>query len=70
MSVMESTEVGELKDQLQKLEQQVAVQEATMAGQMATNTAVQAGTWSTMVAGGIALAAGMALGLLVSIARR
>ncbi|HEV7567162.1 MAG TPA: hypothetical protein VGO31_14525 [Microbacteriaceae bacterium] len=47
----------------------MAVQEATMAGQASTDAATHAGTWSTMLAGGVALCVGMFLGVALLSAR-
>jgi hypothetical protein len=66
MSVDPTNLAGEVQD----LKTQLAVQEATMAGQAATDAATHAGTWSTFLTGGIALVAGMALALALTSVRR
>jgi hypothetical protein len=59
-----------LAEEVQDLKTQLAVQEATMAGQAATSAATHAGTWSTFLASGVALVAGMALAIAVTAVRR
>jgi hypothetical protein len=66
--------VTDLQREIQELKTAMAVQEATMAGaeatqaatqagQAATNAAAHAGTWSTLIAGGVALSVGMFLAM-------
>ena len=65
-----SVDQTNLADEVQDLKTQLAVQEATMAGQAATSAATHAGTWSTFLASGVALVAGMGLALAVTAVRR
>ena len=60
-----SMEPQELKQEIEDLKTAQATQTATQAGEMATVTAMNAGMAGTMVTGGIALIAGMLLGLLI-----
>jgi hypothetical protein len=64
-----STDPNELRSEVEELKTAMAVQEATMAGQASTAAATHAGTWSTMLAGGVALVVGMFLGITVASAR-
>jgi hypothetical protein len=72
--------VNNLPDEVQQLKTDLAVQQAvqagaeatqaaTQAGQAATNAATHAGTWSTFIAGGVALTVGMFLALAVTAVR-
>jgi hypothetical protein len=81
MSVDERTSEQDLKAEIEKLKTDMAVQQATQAGaeatqaatqagQAATNAAAHAGTWSTFVAGGVALSVGMFLARALVIAAR
>ena len=65
-----SVDSSDLESEIEALKQAMAVQEANMAGKAATDAATHAGTWSTMLAGGVALVVGMFLGLTVSGIRR
>ena len=65
-----SVDASNLETEVQELKTGLAVQEATMAGQVSTNAATHAGTWSTMLAGGVALVVGMFLGVAVTMGRR
>jgi hypothetical protein len=56
-----STNPSDLQSQVEELKTAMAVQEANMAGQAATDAATHAGTWSTFLAAGVALCAGMFL---------
>ena len=64
-----SVDPSDLQSEVQELKTAMAVQEATMAGNAATDTATHAGTWSTMLAGGVSLVVGMFLGLAVATTR-
>ena len=65
-----SVDPNNLQSEVQELKTAMAVQEATIAGNAATDTATHAGTWSTMLAGGVALVVGMFLGMAVTSVRR
>jgi hypothetical protein len=65
-----SVDPNNLQSEVQELKTAMAVQEATMAGQAATDAAAHAGTWSTMMAGSVAFIVGMFLGVAVASARR
>jgi hypothetical protein len=65
-----STNQSDMQSEIDDLKTAMAVQEANMAGQAATDAATHAGTWSTMLAGGVALVVGMFLGLAVASVRR
>jgi hypothetical protein len=58
-----STDPSDLRSEVEDLKTAMAVQEATQAGQAATDAATHAGTWSTFVVGGAALSVGMFLAL-------
>jgi hypothetical protein len=64
-----SVDPNDLQSEVQELKTAMAVQEATMAGQASTDAATHAGTWSTMLAGGVALCVGMFLGVALLSAR-
>ena len=65
-----SVDPNNLESEVQELKTAMAVQEASMAGQASTDLATHAGTWSTMLAGSIALVVGIFLGIAVTAARR
>jgi hypothetical protein len=58
-----SEEMSKLQEEVKALEVSQARQAATIAGAQATQTAMQAGTWSTMAAGAVMLIVGIFLGL-------
>jgi hypothetical protein len=64
-----SVDPNDLQSEVQELKTAMAVQEATIAGQASTDAATHAGTWSTMLAGGVALIVGMFLGVALLSAR-
>ena len=64
-----SVDPNDLQSEVRGLKTAMAVQEANMAGQAATDAATHAGTWSTMLAGGVALVVGLFLGLAVASTR-
>jgi ElaB/YqjD/DUF883 family membrane-anchored ribosome-binding protein len=64
-----SVDPNDLQSEVQELKTAMAVQEATMAGQASTDAATHAGTWSTMMAGGVALVVGLFLGVALVSAR-
>ena len=63
-------ELTKLREEVKGLEASQAGQAATIAGGQATQTAMQAGTWSTMAAGAGMLILGMFLGMAIARARR
>jgi hypothetical protein len=64
-----SVDPSNLQSEVQELKTAMAVQEATLAGQASTKAAAYAGTWSTMLAGSVALVVGMFLGVAVASVR-
>jgi hypothetical protein len=64
-----SVDPNDLQSEVQELKTAMAVQEATIAGQASTDAATHAGTWSTMLVGGVALIVGMFLGVALLSAR-
>jgi hypothetical protein len=58
-------DMSKLQEQVKGLEVMQAGQSATIAGAQMTQAAAQAGTWSTMIAGGVGLVVGMFLGIAV-----
>jgi hypothetical protein len=60
-----STEPQELRKEIDDLKSAQAAQAATQLGQMATFTAMNAGTLGMIVAGGAGLIAGLVIGLLI-----
>jgi outer membrane murein-binding lipoprotein Lpp len=59
------TAVSDLQSDVQQLKTDFAVQQAVQAGSEATQAATHAGTWSTMLTGGLALIVGMFVALAV-----
>ena len=60
---------NDLQKRIELLEKTQAVDAATQAGANATQAATHAGTWSTMLAGGVGLVVGMFLALTISATR-
>jgi hypothetical protein len=58
-------DMSKLQEQVKGLEVMQAGQSATIAGAQMTQAAAQAGTWSTMIAGGVGLVVGIFLGIAV-----
>jgi len=56
-------DLSKLQEEVKGLEVMQAGQTATIAGAEMTQAAAQAGTWSTMMAGGVGLVVGMFLGM-------
>jgi len=56
-------DLSKLQEEVKGLEVMQAGQTATIAGAQMTQAAAQAGTWSTMMAGGVGLVVGMFLGM-------
>jgi hypothetical protein len=61
-----STDVDQLRKDIEELKVSQATQAATEAGGMATQSAMQAGTLGTVGAGAIGLIVGMFLGIALS----
>jgi hypothetical protein len=66
---MSSMESG-VAERVQKLEEGLAVAEATQAGAQATQAAAQAGMAASVVAGASGLVVGMLLALLIALVAR
>jgi ElaB/YqjD/DUF883 family membrane-anchored ribosome-binding protein len=60
---------NDLQKRIEQLEKAQPVDAATQAGAHATQAATHAGTWSTMLAGGVGLVVGMFLALTISATR-
>jgi ElaB/YqjD/DUF883 family membrane-anchored ribosome-binding protein len=60
---------NDLQKRIEQLEKTQAVDAATQAGANATQAATHAGTWSTMLAGGVGLVVGMFLALAMTATR-
>ena len=60
---------NDLQKRIEQLEKTQAVDAATQVGAHATQAATHAGTWSTMLAGGVGLVVGMFLALAISATR-
>ncbi len=60
---------NDLQKRIEQLEMTQAVDAATQAGAHATQEDTQAGTWSTMLAGGAGLVVGMFLALAMTATR-
>ena len=59
----------DVEQEIQELKKTIEVQAATEAGAHATQAAMHAGTWSTMLAGGAGLIVGMFLALALTVTR-
>jgi hypothetical protein len=60
-----STEPQELRQEIENLKTAQATQTATQAGELATVTAMNAGTAAMVISGAVGLLAGMLMGLLI-----
>ena len=65
MEANTSTEIQNLRKEIDDLKTAQAVQAATQAGAVATMGATQAGTVGTVIAGSVALVVGLFLGLVI-----